>query len=204
MGIQVALNHKTSYQYEKAISLGPQVIQLRPALHCRTPILSYALHVTPSQHLLNWQLDPHNNRLARLIFPEKTSELLVDVSLVAELTPINPFDFFLDPEVEQYPFAYRTELTQDLQPYLLAEPTGSSLQSFLRPFSGKKNGTVSFLLELNRKVRDEITYLHRLEPGVQSCEETLQQRAGSCRDTAWLLVQSLRTWASPRALFPAT
>ncbi len=99
MGIQVALNHRTLYRYEKAISLGPQVIQLRPALHCRTPILSYSLDVTPSDHILNWQLDPHNNRLARLLFSEKTSELLVEVNLVADLSPYNPFEFFLEPGV---------------------------------------------------------------------------------------------------------
>ena len=192
MGIQVALKHTTSYHYDKAISLGPQVIQLRPALHCRTPILSYSLHVSPSQHLLNWQLDPHNNRRARLVFPEKTTELVIDINLVAELSPINPFDFFLDLGVQDYPFSYPPEVANDLQPYLSLDATGPLLQSFLRGFAGKKSGTISFLLELNRKVRDEVAYGARLEEGVQSCEETLQKRSGSCRDSAWLLVQSLR------------
>src|ERR1700684_3843147 len=105
MGIQVALNHRTEYRYEKAISLGPQVIQLRPAFHCRTPILSYSLDVTPAEHILSWQLDPHSNRLARLLFSGKTNELQVEVNLVADLTPFNPFDFFLEPGVEEYPFA---------------------------------------------------------------------------------------------------
>src|ERR1039458_9813865 len=91
MGIQVALNHRTCYRYEKAISLGPQVIQLRPAPHCRTPILSYSLDVTPSEHILNWQLDPHSNYLARVLFPHKTNEFVVEVNLVADLSPVNPF-----------------------------------------------------------------------------------------------------------------
>jgi uncharacterized protein (DUF2126 family)/transglutaminase-like putative cysteine protease len=192
MGIQVALNHRTLYRYEKAISLGPQVIQLRPALHCRTPILSYSLDVTPSKHILNWQLDPHNNRLARLLFPEKTSEFRVEVNLVADLSPYNPFEFFLEPGVEEYPFAYAPALAKDLEPYRSVEPPGPLLNAFLESFVGRKSGTISLLLDLNRKVRDEIAYLTRLEPGVQTCEETLEKRSGSCRDSAWLLVQSLR------------
>jgi uncharacterized protein (DUF2126 family)/transglutaminase-like putative cysteine protease len=192
MGIQVSLNHRTLYRYEKAISLGPQVIQLRPALHCRTPILSYSLDVTPAEHILNWQLDPHNNRLARLLFAGKTNEFLVEVDLVADLSPYNPFEFFLEPGVEEYPFAYTPGLAKDLEPYRSMDPPGPRLMMFLESFVGRKSGTISLLLDLNRNVRDEIGYVRRLEPGVQTCEETLEKRSGSCRDSAWLLVQSLR------------
>jgi uncharacterized protein (DUF2126 family)/transglutaminase-like putative cysteine protease len=192
MGIQVALNHRTLYRYEKAISLGPQVIQLRPALHCRTPILSYSLEVTPSEHVLNWQLDPHNNRLARLLFSGKTNEFLVEVNLVADLSAYNPFAFFLEPEVEEYPFAYAPGLAKDLEPYRSGDPPGPLLLAFLESFVGRKSGTISLLLDLNRKVRDEISYVTRLAPGVQTCEETLKKCSGACRDSAWVLVQSLR------------
>jgi uncharacterized protein (DUF2126 family)/transglutaminase-like putative cysteine protease len=192
MGIQVALNHRTVYRYEKAISLGPQVIQLRPALHCRTPILSYSLDVSPSEHILNWQLDPHNNRQARLLFSGKTNEFLVDVNLVADLSPYNPFAFFLEPGVEEYPFAYEPGLAKDLEPYKSVDPPGPLLHAFLESFVGRKSGTISLLLDLNRKLRDEIGYITRLVPGVQTCEETLEERSGSCRDSAWLLVRILR------------
>ena len=192
MGIQVALTHRTLYRYEKAISLGPQVIQLRPALHCRTPILSYSLDVTPSEHILNWQLDPHNNRLARLLISGKTNEFLVEVNLVADLSPFNPFAFFLEPGYEEFPFAYAPGLAKDLEPYRSVDPPGPLLHAFLESFVERKSGTINLLLDLNRKVRDEIDYATRLEPGVQTCEETLEKRTGSCRDSAWLLVQSLR------------
>src|SRR5450432_86467 len=131
MGIQVALNHKTRYRYEKAVSVGPQVIRLRPAPHCRTPILSYSLDVTPAGHLLNWQLDLHNNHVARLLFTDKTNEFAVEVDLVAELSPSNPFDFFLEPGVEEYPFDYAPDLAKDLGPYLSVDPAGPRLQAFL-------------------------------------------------------------------------
>ena len=192
MGIKVELNHRTHYRYEKAISLGPHIIQLRPALHCRTPILSYALAVTPSEHLLNWQLDPHHNHQARLLFPQKTSEFVVDVNLVADLSPINPFEFFLEPGVVEYPFEYSAELARDLQPYRSLDPLEPLLQAFLKSFQGTTDGTINLLLALNCKVRDEVDYITRLTPGVQTCEETLGMRTGSCRDSAWLLVQCLR------------
>src|SRR6266566_1642545 len=192
MRIQVALNHRTQYRYDKAVFLGPQVIQLRPAPHCRTPILSYSLSITPADHLLNWQLDPHHNHLARLLFPNKTNDFVVEVDLVAELSPFNPFDFFLEPGVEDYPFEYAPELAKDLEPYLSVDPAGPLLQAFLQSFSDEKRGTIAFLVDLNRRVRDEIGYVMRLDPGVQTCEQTLETRMGSCRDSAWLLVQILR------------
>src|SRR6202051_1230957 len=196
MGIQVALNHRTQYRYDKAVSVGPQVIRLRPAPHCRTPILSYSLGVTPTKHLLNWQFDLHNNHLARLLFPEKTNEFVVEVGLVAELSPFNPFDFFLEPGVEDYPFEYSPELAKDLEPYRWVDPrvdpAGPLLQSFLGKLSREKRGTISFLVDLNRRVRSEIEYVTRVDPGVQTCERTLENRTGSCRDSAWLLVQILR------------
>jgi uncharacterized protein (DUF2126 family)/transglutaminase-like putative cysteine protease len=192
MRLQVALNHRTQYRYDKAVFLGPQVIQLRPAPHCRTPILSYSLSVTPADHLLNWQLDPHHNHLARLLFPNKTNDFVVEVNLVAELSPFNPFDFFLEPGVEDYPFEYAPELAKDLEPYRSVDPTGPLLQAFLQSLSGEKRGTIAFLVDLNRRVRDEIDYVARLDPGVQTCEQTLEKRTGSCRDSAWLLVQILR------------
>src|ERR1019366_744831 len=192
MSIQVALNHWTRYRYEKAVSVGPQVIRLRPAPHCRTPILSYSLSVTPAGHLLNWQFDLHNNHLARVLFPEKTNEFVVKVDLVAELSPFNPFDFFLEPGVEDYPFEYAPELAKDLEPYRSVEPAGPLLQTFLGKPPREKRGTIGFLVDLNRRVRNEIEYVTRLDPGVQTCEQTLEKRTGSCRDSAWLLIQILR------------
>ncbi len=192
MGIQVALNHQTRYRYDRAVSLGPQTIRLRPAPHSRTPILNYSLNVTPAEHVLNWQLDPHHNHVARLFFPDKTNEFVVEVDLVAELSPFNPFNFFLEPGVEDYPFQYTPELAKDLEPYRSVEPAGPFLQTFLKNVSCEKRGTIGFLVDVNRRVRDQIGYVTRLDPGVQTCEDTLEQRMGSCRDSAWLLVQILR------------
>src|ERR1700690_2913250 len=192
MSVQVALSHRTQYRYDKAVSVGPQVIRLRPAPHCRTPILSYSLSVTPARHLLNWQLDAHNNHLARLLFREKTNEFAVEVDLVAELSPFNPFDFFLEPGVEDYPFEYAPELAKDLEPYRSGATAGPLLQGFLEKLSRETRGTISFLVDLNRRVRDEIDYVTRLDLGVQTCEQTLEKGTGSCRDSAWLMVQILR------------
>ncbi len=192
MGTQVFLKHRTSYKYDRPITLGPQTVRLRPAPHCRTRILSYSMHVVPAKNTLYWQQDALNNHLARLLFAEKTAEFTVDVELAADLVAINPFDFVLDPGVTEHPFEYPAEIAKDLLPYLTPEPPGPLLQTFLAGVSREKRGTVAFLLELNSRVSGEIGYVTRMSAGVQSCEDTLEKRTGSCRDSAWLLVQIFR------------
>jgi uncharacterized protein (DUF2126 family) len=192
MAIHIALNHKTHYRYDRPIMLGPQTIRLRPAPHCRTPILSYSLKVLPKKHFINWQQDPQANYLARLVFPEKTTEFLVEVDLVAEMAIFNPFDFFLEPYAEQIPFTYESSLARELRPYLEAEVPGPRLASFLSQVPRNSTRTLDFLVSLNQRVQREISYVIRLEQGVQSCQDTLATGTGSCRDSAWLLVQILR------------
>jgi len=190
--IRVALNHKSIYDYDRPVSLGPQIVRLRPAPHCRTPICSYSLGVTPKTHFLNWQQDPHSNNLARLVFPEETTSLHVEVDLVAEMTVINPFDFFLEPQADHYPFAYEPSLRKDLLPFLRPETPGPELIKLLESIDRSKGKTIDFLVNLNRILHEKVTYVIRMEPGVQTPEETLSLAVGSCRDSAWLMVQLLR------------
>jgi uncharacterized protein (DUF2126 family)/transglutaminase-like putative cysteine protease len=192
LGIQVALNHRTTYRYERPVALGPQIVRLRPAAHCRTPIISYSMKVLPAEHLINWQQDPYNNFQARLLVSNKTPLLEVGVDLIAEIAAINPFDYFLEPEVDSYPFEYSPALARDLAPYRAVDSAGPYLKKFLDSVSQERRSTVDFLVDLNRRVRDEVAYVVRPEPGIQDCEETLERRSGSCRDSAWLLVQILR------------
>src|ERR1700677_3060599 len=192
MAINIALNHKTHYRYARPVLLGPQTIRLRPAPHCHTPILAYSLKVLPQKHFINWQQDPQANYLARLVFPEKTTEFLVEVDLVAEMAIFNPFDFFLEPYAEKIPFVYESSLARELRPFLEAETPGPKLAAFLTQVSRVSTPTLDFLVSLNQRVQREIRYVIRLEHGVQSCQETLTLGTGSCRDSAWLLVQTLR------------
>jgi uncharacterized protein (DUF2126 family) len=192
MPIRVALNHKTHYEYDRSIELFPQIVRLRPAPHCRTPILSYSLKVLPKNHFVNWQQDPHGNFLARFVFLEKAREYAVEVDLVAEMTVINPFDFFLEPSAEEFPFTYESWLAEELKPFLTTLPVGPRLNDYLADVNRAKVRSVDFLVRLNRELHERIKYVIRMDPGVQKPEETLSLGSGSCRDSAWLLVQILR------------
>jgi uncharacterized protein (DUF2126 family)/transglutaminase-like putative cysteine protease len=192
MSILVSLQHTTSYRYDRPVMLGPQIVRLRPAPHCRTQVPSYSLKVTPAQHFVNWQQDPMGNWLARYVFPERASEFTIAVDLLADMSVINPFDFFIEPAATEYPFAYAGEFSEELAPYLSKEPAGPRLAAYLASVPRAKERTIDFLVALNQRLQREVRYLVRMEPGVQTTEETLTLCSGSCRDTAWLLVQILR------------
>ncbi len=192
MSIHVALNHVTHYTYDRLVAMSPHIVRLRPAPHCRSNILSYSLKVEPEGHFVNWQQDAFANYLARLVFPEPTTEFKVTVDLVTEMSVYNPFDFFLEPDAEQYPFVYDDALKLELQPYLVTEAATPAFARFLAGIDRSKRRTIDFLVDINQKLQSDIKYLIRMEPGVQTPEETLTSGSGSCRDSGWLMVQTLR------------
>ncbi|HVN33991.1 MAG TPA: transglutaminase family protein [Casimicrobiaceae bacterium] len=195
MAIRVALQHRTSYRFDRRVTLSPHEIRLRPAPHCRTPVLGYSLNVSPEGYFLNWQQDPYGNWVARLVFTEPTDALDIVVDLTADMTVINPFDFFVEPYAEHGPFVYAAALAKELIPFLETAPPGPRLAAWLARFRktlvpGEKS--VDLLVRINQQLQSEIGYLVRMEPGVQTPDETLERACGSCRDTGWLLVQILR------------
>ena len=212
MSIHVALHHKTHYKYDRLVHLGPQVVRLRPAPHARTRILGYSLRIAPEKHFINWVQDPQSNYAARLVFEEPTREFLVEVDLVAEMAVFNPFDFFLEPEAEKFPFAYDPALDHELAPFqrkcwltpafmkylatirrdLLGEVKRRTKQERLELPEKDKLRTIDFLVAINQRLWQDIKYTIRLEPGVQTPEDSLVKLSGSCRDSAWLLCQLLR------------
>ncbi|HEX3494346.1 MAG TPA: transglutaminase family protein, partial [Methylocella sp.] len=192
MTISAVIHHITHYKYDRPVVLEPQTIRLRPAPHCRTKIPAYSLRVTPAEHFVNWQQDPHGNWQARFVFPEKATEFKIEVDLTAELAVINPFDFFIEPYAEQFPFAYEPELKPQLAPYLDYEPLGPRLAAYIAGLPKGPIPAVDFLVDLNTSLQKSIRYVIRMQPGVQAPEETLELGSGSCRDSAWVLVQILR------------
>ena len=192
MSIQAALYHLTHYRYDRLVTLGPQTIRLRPAPNSRTRIISHSLKVSPAGHFVNLQQDPYGNYLARYVFPEPVRELKIEVDLVADMTVYNPFDFFVEPGAETWPFAYPEEIRDDISIYLRHEPPGPALAAFLASVNRGSEKTVDFIVNLNARIQREVRYLIRPEPGVQAPDETLLSAQGSCRDSSWLLVQVLR------------
>ncbi|WP_116125070.1 DUF2126 domain-containing protein [Lewinella sp. IMCC34183] len=199
MPIRVALRHYTRYSYDRLVKLSPQVIRLRPAPHARMNIQSYSLDIKPAEHFINWQQDPFGNYLARVVIPEKTRELSINVEVIVDMVTFNPFDFFLEDYAETFPFSYDEQLSRELAPYLEVTESGPLLDRWVTDFgggarvpAGAGEPTVPWLVKLNQRLAEDIHYNVRMEPGVQTCETTLGQRNGSCRDSAWLLVQILR------------
>ncbi|MEO1011840.1 MAG: transglutaminase family protein [Bacteroidota bacterium] len=192
MALKVVISHKTKYSYDRRVKLSPHIFRLRPAPHSRTPIEAYSIKIVPEEHFFNWQQDPFGNYLARLVFPEKTDMLSVEVEIIADLKTINPFDFFVEDAVEDFPFTYSDALKKELLPYLEIAEDGPLLTEWLAHLNPNPQRTIDFLTGLNKKLYDYLDYTVRMEPGVQSCEQTLERRLGSCRDFAWLMVQVLR------------
>lgn len=192
MSIKASIYHLTHYRYDRPVVLGPQVIRLRPAPHSRTRVLSHSLKVSPVDHFVNHQQDPYGNWLSRFVFPEPVTELKIEVDLVADMTVYNPFDFFVEEVAEKWPFDYPEELHDDLVIYRRPDPVGPHLAAFMKTIQSSADNTVNFVVDLNRRLSQEIGYVIRMEPGVQTPEETFERGTASCRDSSWLLVQILR------------
>ncbi|MCA0869427.1 transglutaminase family protein [Seohaeicola saemankumensis] len=192
MSIYASLYHLTHYRYDRPVTLSPQIVRLRPAPHSRTRVISHSLKVSPGGHFVNHQQDPYGNWMARFVFPEPVREFKIEVDLVADMTVYNPFDFFVEDSAEHWPFDYPADLKDDLVIYRTPEAEGPRLAQFIGSISFDQNRTVDFLVGLNARVSQEINYTIRMEPGVQTPEETLERGSGSCRDSSWLLVQVLR------------
>jgi uncharacterized protein (DUF2126 family) len=192
MTIRVAIQHNTYYKFDRQVNLSPHIIRLRPAPHSRTPIKSYSMHVEPADHFINWQQDAFGNYLGRVVFPEKTAEFSVEVEVQADMTVINPFDFFLEEDAETFPFDYDEQTAKELKPYLETQDCGPLFEELVASIPRDEKRTIDFLVEINQKLEQDIEYGIRLEPGVQEPEETLELKKGSCRDSSWLLVQLLR------------
>ncbi|MEE9244416.1 MAG: transglutaminase family protein, partial [Mycobacterium sp.] len=211
MSIKVALEHRTSYTFDRLVEVFPHIVRLRPAPHSRTPIEAYSLQVEPADHFVNWQQDAFGNFMARLVFPTRTRSLTITVGLIADLKVINPFDFFIEDYAETWPsalrasgsspgFEYPKALAEDLKPYLrLVDENGEGsgpgdlAEAWVNNFAfASGTRTIDFLVALNRAVNADVGYSVRMEAGVQTPDLTLSTGIGSCRDSAWLLVSILR------------
>jgi len=190
--IRVQLHHFTHYRYDKPVRLGPQTVRLHPRGHTRTPIARYQLAVSPQAHVARWLQDAHGNRVAEVRVDGLTSEFLIEVTLQADLSG-QPN---LVHGAAAFPLVYDGALAPLLAPYRVPGPPSPGLAAWLSGVAGGQQGAPVWALDvalgLNRRQHREIAYSTRMEAGVQSPDDTLHLARGSCRDSAWLLVQALR------------
>lgn len=189
---KVVLKHQTYYEYDRSVFLGPHFVRLRPAPHCPVPISKYFLQLLGVEHSLHWLQDPYGNFQARVTFPSPTNVLNIEVEVEAEIRPVNPFNFFVEAYAAKYPFSYEPALAKELGLFLERNESGILLQNYVDKFLNKELYITDFLCSINQDLRQTVEYSQRFEEGIQSCEETLAKKVGSCRDTSWLLVQMLR------------
>ncbi|MDD9971512.1 MAG: transglutaminase family protein [Myxococcales bacterium] len=192
MAIYAKLDHSMRYDFDRPVRASPHVLRLFPAPHTRTPVHDHQVDIQPSEHHLYPQQDPFGNVVARVVMPEPVTHLHVNISLTADITVINPFDFFVEGYAEHYPFRYDALLATELEAYLQITERGPRLLAWLSKLDLGRRHIVDFLVGLNAQLQQHIDYTIRMEPGIQTCEQTLARRLGSCRDTGWLLVQVLR------------
>ena len=185
----VRVQHRTEYQFSQAVAIGPHEVRLRPAAHCYTPISDYILRATPSDHYVNWLQDPFGNFLARFIYTAPSTSLCFEVELIAEIIDLNPFNFYVENYAVEFPFAYSEQLRRDLAYCLEVAESDAEITAWIEAQEQKSQPTINFLVELNQAMCAQIDYVIRLEPGIQTCAETLRLSSGSCRDIAGLLIQ---------------
>ncbi|MDQ6619804.1 MAG: transglutaminase family protein [Pseudomonadota bacterium] len=196
MAIRIALEHRTRYTYDRPVDLSPHEIRLRPASHARTLIEAYALAIRGARHSIHWQQDAYGNRVARAVFEGTAQELAIDVRLTAQLAAVNPFDFLVAEHADRFPFTYLPEERRALLPYLASAPAAASVAAWAdrvaKRFGVGEAQTVEVLVGINQELSTGIDYETRMEPGVKPGQQTLGDARGSCRDSAWLLVEILR------------
>ncbi|MCE7059799.1 MULTISPECIES: transglutaminase family protein [Dyadobacter] len=188
----ISLHHKTVYRYDRPVFLSPHFFRLRPAAHAPAAIEDYSLRIEPATHILHWQQDIFGNFVARADFSGSVVGMSVAVDLKATLASYDPFNVLIDDYAQKFPFNYSADNAKDLSPYLEIVDHGLRLSEFVEAAASHGQDTLSFIVDLNNKIYSKIGYLSRIEEGTRTSEQTLEYKTGSCRDSAWLLVQVLR------------
>ncbi|MGI9212205.1 MAG: transglutaminase family protein, partial [Methylococcaceae bacterium] len=203
MSTLVALLHHIEQTYGSRRTVPTHWLRVRPAPHTRPDITAYTIKVTSEPHFLNWVRDPFENYIARLDLPEPVASLGLTVELLADLTPINPFDFLTEPEAAHYPFDYSEQTRKELAPYLNMPPPGSRLTAWLKRLDRSPGYIVEVLSRINKTVHEQVKRLgldwSPAFPGMESStvggialEEVLISGGFSPWQAAWLLTLTCR------------
>jgi len=186
--------HETKYDFSTEIKLGPHQLLIRPREGHDIRIETSELEITPA-HQRRWHRDIYDNSVLTVEFDAPTKSLSIISSVVIQHYNEQPLDFVVDSDVVEYPVHYPVSALPVLVPYLDACETNEAVvrdwwSQFWKP--GDAIQTYALLESICVGIKEQMKYLVREEPGVQSPSQTLALGSGSCRDFAWLFIATAR------------
>ncbi len=191
----LTVSHSTVYRYREPVRLGEHRMMFRPRASHDLRLIDTRLVITPYPAHLRWLHDSFDNSVAVATFEGSTSELRFESTVTLEHFDSTLLEYPLEEQARTYPFSYSDEdfpnLVRALTPHYLNSEVGTWALQFLDP--SESTATMAMLRAMTRGIRDEFTYVRRTEKGVQTPDETLRSRRGSCRDLAVLMMEAARS-----------
>jgi len=189
---RLMIQHETRYRYEKPVSFGPQRLMLRPRDSHGLKVERASLAVSPPG-AIRWTYDAYGNCVCWFTPQGEATELAIISQLLIERFPASLAPFHPYNPHSAMPIAYSRDDQAALAPYRVpdSEDDPSVTAWLAEQLAAPDEPALDFLLRMNRAI-DAFAYKARYEEGVQTPAETLATRAGTCRDFAWLMVETLR------------
>lgn len=189
------ITHNTYYNFSGSVILGTHYLRLRPREGHTLHIESSTLTITP-QPTLRWRHDVEGNSVAIASFSQPTSQLSILSDIIIQQYNEDPLDFVVEQQAVDYPFLYEEDDRVLLQPYMTDPPIESYkwltdwIGAIWQP--GEAIQTYTLMQRICSHIYQTFAYRIREEPGVQSAEQTIALKAGSCRDFAQLFMSAAR------------
>ena len=193
----LSVEHVTTYRYHQPVALGEHRMMLRPRDGHDQRLIEAKLDIWPEPAELRWVHDVFGNSVAVAHFSGRARELRIASRARVDQRPVNALDFQLEDYAETYPFSYGLEEIPDLARSIerhYPDPD-RAVDHWARRLMRQDgpNGTLDLLGAMTDTIKRELTYIPRLEAGIQEPTKTLKLGSGTCRDFALLMMEAARS-----------